>query len=143
MNAWFEGKTAVVPIDFGDLSKKAVDTALEIVFRPADIHVIHVAPDLAVMAPEVVWQEVSDETRCANIEENFHRVFSDEKYRHVKFHVAFGDPGHQITDYAQEIGADMILIPSHGRTGIQRLFMGSVAERVIRLAHCPVLVLKE
>ena len=107
------------------------------------IHVIHVAPDLVVMAPEVVWQEVSDETRRENIEANFQRVFGDAKYRGIDFHVAFGDPGHQIEAYAKEVGADLVIVPSHGRTGIQRLFLGSVAERVTRLAHCPVLVLKE
>jgi nucleotide-binding universal stress UspA family protein len=56
--------------------------------------------------------------------------------------VAFGDPGQRITAYAEEVGADVIVMPSHGRTGLKRLLLGSVAERVLRLAHCPVLVLK-
>ncbi|HCK41739.1 MAG TPA: hypothetical protein DHW22_08920 [Planctomycetaceae bacterium] len=49
-----------------------------------------------------------------------------------------GDPGHNITDYAKEIGAGLIVMPSHGRTRLKRMLIGSVAERVVRLAHCPV-----
>ena len=139
---WFENKKVVVPIDFGDQSHEAVDAALEMLFRPQDIHVIHVASDLAVTAPEVVWQEISDEARRSNIEESFKREFSERKYHNLSFHVAIGDPGHKIAEYAEEIGADVIVMPSHGRTGIKRLLLGSVAERVLRLAHCTVLVLK-
>ena len=44
---------------------------------------------------------------------------------------------------ADEWGADLIVMPSHGRSGVKRLLIGSVAERVVRLAHCPVLVLRD
>ena len=53
-----------------------------------------------------------------------------------------GDPGSEITKLAKEVGAHLIIMPSHGRTGISRLLLGSVAERVLRLSHCPVLVLR-
>ena len=49
----------------------------------------------------------------------------------------------EISHYAQVHGIDLIVLPSHGRTGLARLMIGSVAERVVRLAHCPVLVLRE
>ena len=60
----------------------------------------------------------------------------------VKAHVLTGDPGTTITDYANEHAADLIVIPSHGYHGMKRLVLGSVAERVIRHAHCSVLVLR-
>ncbi len=44
--------------------------------------------------------------------------------------------------FAEQLHAELIVMPSHGRTGLSRLFIGSVAERVVRLAHCPVLILK-
>ena len=50
---------------------------------------------------------------------------------------------HEIADFAQEKKAELIVLPSHGRTGLTRLLLGSVAEKVVRLAHCPVLVLKK
>jgi nucleotide-binding universal stress UspA family protein len=52
------------------------------------------------------------------------------------------NPGTEIAEYADEIGADLIVIPSHGYHGVKRLLLGSVAERVIRAAHCSVLVLR-
>lgn len=139
---WFEGKKVVVPIDFGEQSKEAVDAALKMVAGPTDVHVVHVAPDLETIAPEVVWQEISDETRRQSIEQAFQEDFGDKKYQGVTFHACFGDAGRQITHYAEEIGAGVIVMPSHGRTGLKRLLLGSVAERVLRLAHCPVLVLR-
>jgi nucleotide-binding universal stress UspA family protein len=53
-----------------------------------------------------------------------------------------GDPATEVLRVAQEIGADLIVMGTHGRTGLARLLMGSVAEQVMRQAHCPVLTLK-
>lgn len=139
---WFQGKKILVPLDFSEESHQAVDTALEIASSAADICVIHIASDLAVSSPEVIWEVHTDEIRSKNIEKAFHKEFADEKYRELQFFVAFGDPGHGIADYAQQTAVDLIVMPSHGRTGIKRLLIGSVAERVLRLAHCPVLVLR-
>jgi nucleotide-binding universal stress UspA family protein len=55
--------------------------------------------------------------------------------------VRAGSPSQQILEEAEEIGADLIVIGTHGRTGLPHLLIGSVAERVLRLAYCPVLVL--
>jgi nucleotide-binding universal stress UspA family protein len=68
---------------------------------------------------------------------------ADPRYAEVKFSTRFGDPGHEIAEFAQEIEAGMAIIASHGRTGLSRLLIGFVAERVVWLAHCPVLVLKK
>ena len=53
-----------------------------------------------------------------------------------------GDPAAEITRYAADAGVDVIVIGTHGRTGVDRLVMGSVAERVMREAPCSVLVVK-
>jgi nucleotide-binding universal stress UspA family protein len=53
-----------------------------------------------------------------------------------------GDPATEIVKYANEHHVDMIILTTHGRSGISRLLMGSVAEHVIRKAHCPVLTLR-
>ena len=50
--------------------------------------------------------------------------------------------GHEITTFAEENGAGLIVMPSHGRTGLAHIFIGSTAERVVRFSHCPVLVLR-
>ena len=53
-----------------------------------------------------------------------------------------GDPATEIVRYAHDAGSDLIVMGTHGRTGLERLLMGSVAERVLRNAHCSVLVVK-
>jgi nucleotide-binding universal stress UspA family protein len=53
-----------------------------------------------------------------------------------------GDPATEIARYAADAGIDVIVIGAHGRTGVDRLVMGSVAERVMREAPCSVLVVK-
>lgn len=57
--------------------------------------------------------------------------------------IIWGDPGEAITHYAAREGAELIIMPSHGRTGVKRLILGSVTEYVLRRAQCPVLVLRE
>ena len=56
--------------------------------------------------------------------------------------VAHGNPADEIIRTAKERDADLIVIATHGRTGLKHLFMGSTAERVVRHVHCPVLVVR-
>ena len=63
----------------------------------------------------------------------------------VKFehHLVLGTPADDIISLATEQKVDLIVIGTHGRTGLKRVLMGSVAEAVVRGAHCPVLTLKQ
>ncbi len=132
----------VVPIDFSDESFSALDQALILADKPSNVHVLHALEMLAAMEPGIVWAQVHDEERRIQVTEALKDRLSGEKYQGVKLVVEFGDPGHCIADYAQDNSAELIVISSQGRTGVKRLMLGSVAERVIRLSHCPVLVLK-
>jgi nucleotide-binding universal stress UspA family protein len=98
---------------------------------------------LVVIEPSVAWATIDDERRIEATERQLQDVLADGKYRGVQVKVLVGDPGHSIADFAQDIGAELIILPSHGRTGLKRMLIGSVAERVVRLAHCPVLVLRK
>jgi nucleotide-binding universal stress UspA family protein len=62
--------------------------------------------------------------------------------RHVVVHSRAGMPAHQIVQCATDLDADLILVGTHGRKGLQRLVVGSVAERVVREASCPVFVFR-
>ena len=53
-----------------------------------------------------------------------------------------GQPGTEIGRYVTEVGAELIVIPSHGYGGFKRLLLGSVAEQVVRSADCAVLILR-
>jgi nucleotide-binding universal stress UspA family protein len=62
---------------------------------------------------------------------------------HLYIHARIGHPAEQILKLAAEANADVILVGTHGRRGVKRWLLGSVAERVVRHAGCPVLVVRE
>ena len=139
---WLPKKKVVVPIDLSDASLAAVATAREMVENASHLHVIHVLPILSGVEPGVVWETMDDQSRCDHAEAQLRERLRDPKYVGIHIQAQVGDPGHGIAEYAAALGADLIVLPSHGRTGLTRLLIGSVAERVVRLAHCPVLVLR-
>lgn len=140
---WFKQKNIVVPYDFSEESKSAIEVALELAEKQSDIHIIHVMHELTVTDPGVIWQSIDNEKRRQRVTEKFAETMAELDIKDVHFEVGIGDPAPVIADMAAEIGAGMIVIPSHGRTGFTRLMLGSVAERVVRMAECPVLVLKK
>lgn len=141
--SWLPRRNVVAPVDFSPESLEAVDVALDIAGGPENVHLVHILPEISVTDPGVVWQTVDDEHRTQHAREALRKKFSDPKYANISIHVAIGDPGHGVADYAQQTHADLVVISSHGRTGLRRLLIGSVAERVVRLSHCPVLVLRK
>jgi nucleotide-binding universal stress UspA family protein len=143
MMRWFKNREIVVPVDFSDESFSAVDAALQLAESPAHVHVIHVLQLLEPLSPGMVWDTVDEESRSQHASSALSERLSDSKYAGIHSLIAFGDPGHEIADFAEKVEAGLIVLPSHGRTGLKRLLIGSVAERVVRLAHCPVLVLRD
>ena len=132
----------VVPFDFSEDSAAAIDEAIRSAGDPQHVCVLHVLMDMSAAAPGAVLQNIDDEERREGVRQAIEKQFSAEEYRGLRVEVLVGDPGFQITEFARREDADLIVIPSHGRTGLKRLLIGSVAERVTRLAHCPVLVLR-
>jgi nucleotide-binding universal stress UspA family protein len=141
--SWTPKNTILVPTDFSKESLAAVDTALELVIDASHVHVLHVLPPLSAVEPAVVWQVVNEDTVEQHVRESMDEKLPKSKYGGIHREVAFGSPGATIASYAERIGADLIVIPSHGRTGLARILIGSVAEVVVRHAHCPVLVLRQ
>jgi nucleotide-binding universal stress UspA family protein len=139
---WFPKQSVVVPVDFSDDSFAAVDTALQLVEDPSGLHVVHVLPEPSTMDSDPIWLEIDNANRIRHATEAVRKRLADARYEKIQIAIEFGDPGYRIADFAQRIGADLIVTPTHGRTGLERVLMGSVAERVLRLSHCPVLVLR-
>ncbi len=133
----------LVPVDFSDEAFKAQEDALASVSEPSCLHLIHVLPRLNPGDPGVTWHTVDDQSRVEHVTQNFRERYPGAEYDQVHLHVSVGDAATEITHYAKENQISLIVIPSHGRTGMSRLLMGSVAERVVRLAPCPVLVLRQ
>jgi nucleotide-binding universal stress UspA family protein len=136
-------KTIVVPFDYSESSMSAIDTAIEMA-GPADvIHVVHVVvPTAAMVAIDMPHSPPEfDRQRFVIASDRLKKTLSDDKYSRLNLSCQIGDVGWEIVDFASNQRADLIIMPTHGRTGLTRLMMGSVAERVMRLATCPVLIL--
>lgn len=140
---WTKVNTIVVPVDFSEESLAAVDTALQIADSAKALHIIHVLPELSPLEPGEVWETINEASRTLHAQRALRERLSADIYADVTIEILFGDPGHAIAQRAEAIKADLIILPSHGRTGLAHLLIGSVAERVVRLAHCPVLVLRK
>ena len=139
---WLPKRKVVIPVDFSETSLEAIATAVELAAAPSDVYAVHVLVPLEGLSPGVVWGEVNDESREKAVRESFSTYANEHGLDGVHFEVKFGDPGFLITEYATDIAAELIVISSHGYGGFKRFVLGSVAERVIRHAECPVLVLR-
>lgn len=139
----FEDKQIVVPFDFSDESTDAIRMALLMSDQRENIHVVHVLAPLPTMDPEYVWIDDIDARRNDHVTVSINDALEKLGADGLQVHTTLGDAGTEIVALADELDADLIVIPSHGRTGVKRFLLGSVAERVVRLAHCPVFVLKK
>lgn len=131
----------IVPVDFSSESMTAVDWAMRFAGRSSNVCVLHVCPSLILYEPAAVFVLREDEVR-EKYQEAFQKHFPENRYAGLRFDLSFGDPGSQVCSYAQSHESGLIVMTSHGRTGLSHLLLGSVAERVVRLAPCPVLVLR-
>ena len=139
----FQLKKILAPIDFSDCSQHAFDCAAQIArdFKAElrSVHVInpHAYPfgdKYAALDAIQLMREVED---AAQKQMRSMAAKSNVRYFTQVIH---GSPAVRICNVANE-DVDLIVISTHGRTGLPHLLIGSVAERVVRLAHCPVLVI--
>jgi len=140
--SWLPKKCVVVPYDFSERSGQAIEIARDMVADLTNLHLIHVLPTITASDPGMIWDMVDNEARARDATRAFREGFAASPFHKSDFHISFGDPGQEIAAFAERLNADLIVMPSHGRSGMTRLLIGSVAERVCRLAHCPVLVLR-
>ncbi len=141
---WLARQTVVVPIDFSGDALKAARVARSLVPSPQHLHIVHVihrfdesgGPPCAQGAP------TRDDVRMKRSLEILRSHLPGFEFEDAHMHIAIGDPGDEILHLAETVEAGLIVISSHGRTGLSRLVIGSVAERVVRYAPCPVLVLR-
>lgn len=131
----------LVPMDFSEFCAKTIKYALHH-FPVEKIRLIHVAQRPVIASPGG-FEALTDETILGDsveaMKEFYARNNLPEELRYV---IEIGNPAEKIAAYAKNHPVDVIVISSHGRRGISRFFLGSVAEQVVRLAPCPVLVYK-
>ncbi|HEX8795171.1 MAG TPA: universal stress protein [Polyangiaceae bacterium] len=127
----------LVATDFGPSSDRAVETAAALATRfAAELAVVHVVQEMAYAYPFPPPAGVRDEARAA-----LEGVVSSLRARMLQVNGALreGVAWHEVVAAAADLEADLVVIGSQGRQGLQRFVMGSVAERVVRLSPVPVL----
>jgi len=143
----FRLKRILVPIDFSDCSKKALQYAIPLAKQhEAALTLLYVVPTnypggeygaidyaaiegaMRVSAKQGLSKLVEDEVR--------EEIPADQLVRE-------GSPAGEILNAARSMPADLIVLSTHGRTGLKHALLGSVAEDVVRRAPCPVLVVRE
>lgn len=133
----------VVPWDFSKMSHQALKTAINTV-DPSLIHLVHVTEYPTAYEYGVVWDMVGEDLIVKRLNESYQEAIKENPaFKKIKLNVLFGNPAQQICEVAEELSAELIIMPSHGRSGVAKFFLGSVADRVVRDAPCPVLILRE
>ena len=138
----------IVPVDFSSFSKHALRAALMLAgITGASIHLVHVVPEYEHVGA-FNTSLPSTEAMQGELDEWSQRKFDDylrgEELGELEVHrvLRIGKPVEMILAYAGEVGADLIVIASHGRSGFERAVFGSVAEKVLRLSTAPVMIVK-
>ena len=137
--------TILVPTDFSDYSRQALSYA-EMLAKTFDakIVLIHVIDTVSyVVSESVQWTEVYARLEAA-IQPMLEGLIREAEKRGVaaESKLTQGVPYDQIVKTAENVNADLVVMGTHGRTGIPHVLLGSVAERVVRLAPCPVLTVR-
>ena len=140
----------LVPTDFSTTSDAALDYAREVAARfGGTLHLLHVLQDPFISGPLAADAYVTDTpgVRTTILEDATarlrHRLTPpDRDELAAKAEVVFGSGADTIVEYAASRGIDLIVMGTHGRTGMAHLLLGSVAERVVRTAPCPVLTVR-
>lgn len=142
-------KKVLVPIDFSDYSKHALRYAIDFAKKfDAEMILISVIEPMIYPADFSMGQvsiPSTDQNLHERVEEELKKLADDEIGDQLKAKriIKSGKPFYEIIETAREENADIIIIATHGHTGVEHLLFGSTAEKVVRKAPCPVLSLRE
>ena len=139
-------KRILAPTDFSDFSNRAMQYACEFAKRfSAELHVVNIVEDVYPLVPEPGMMLPAAATYLADLKESAEKGLENyppgdtAEGLQVVRHVVVGTPFLEIIRYARAEDIDLIVIGTHGRTGLAHMLMGSVAEKVVRKSPCPVL----
>ena len=146
----FAPKIILVPTDFSEHSDKAIRQAADIAEQNnAKIYLLHVVDKVQQCAVDYcISEEAMTKAQADGAEEATRKMHEEvqkilqSKKIDVSFGVKVGVPFAEILQQESDRKADLIVIGSHGRTGIKRALIGSVAEKVMRESKCPVLLVR-
>lgn len=146
--AALEWKRVLCPVDFSESSEAALEVAVELCRRfDSELLLLHAyrVPTAAVPGPSAE----PDRQALAEVVEEVERLLglwrdraSSLGVRRVSVHHVPGRPAPEILRFAREQRVDLVVMGAHGRTAMKHVLLGSVAERVVRRADCPVLTIR-
>ena len=137
----------VVGIDYSGTGERALSEAVQMAAERSDseLHIVHVAAGYGPM----LRLDLPDDVRTVSLEEaeSYLAAYAAKHCTEldpslVKTHVQVGTASDELVAKGKELEADLMVVGTHGRTGVRRLLLGSVAEAVVRGAGCPVLVVR-
>lgn len=142
-------KKILVPTDFSETSKYAIQYAIEFAKSfGAEIEIVHVIFDesqiVAFYLPQVTFQNLDKELEESAEKQMKDFIESFPELSSVTYSIKMlkGTAFVEIINEAKEYNADLIIIGTHGRTGLEHVLFGSTAEKVVRKAPCPVFTVK-
>ncbi len=139
----------LVPIDFSDYSKKALHYTVTLAKSfNAELFLIYVIEPMVYPADLSMGQMVipqSELNMSEKAKSELEELAASEIGDSLKYNILIktGKPFMEIIETASEVDADLIIIATHGHTGVEHLLFGSTAEKIVRKAPCPVLTLRE
>ncbi len=140
-------KNILAPTDFSEVSRVAVGYAVKLAAAMhASLHLHHAAPDPkpGEWGVESAGMGHTLDQTAGTLREQLDTLLTADARANltIESYVGFGPPADQIVDYAGKHDVDLIVMGTHGRGGIEKMWLGSVTEKVLRQADCPVLVVR-
>jgi universal stress protein A len=139
----------LVPTDFSKFSHTALSYAAAFAEKfEAELHLLHVVQNLALIIPDIIPVEPSLvpslEQMTSAVHTAFDRLIAENQLPPLVIQRAVreGTPFYEIIQYAREANIDLIVMGTHGHTGLAHVLLGSVTEKVVRKAPCPVLTVR-
>ncbi|MEN6616207.1 MAG: universal stress protein [Syntrophorhabdus sp.] len=140
-------KKILCPVDFSKFTPQIVAYAADLAKKyGSELHMLHVIPNLTYFTP---YESFLTPENLVAIEKNIQDEVNSDfakllKTMDVKVKTATreGTPFVEIIDYAKTEGIDLIVMGTHGRSGIEHILIGNVAEKVVRKSPCPVLTIR-
>jgi len=139
-------KKILFATDFSDCARRAQEFAVGFADQfHAELHLLHVVPDISLIAPDPATALALPQNYLGEVKNEARRSLekllpgAGKEGRSVIRSVRMGNPFGEIVKYAEETAIDLIVIGTHGRGALMHLLLGSIAEKVVRHAKCPVL----
>jgi universal stress protein A len=133
-------KHILAPTDFSAPSRKALGYAKQLAaVLGAKVTLLHVI-ERVVLPDAAALLTMPDDQAAAQMNADLDALKAEVGLPDAAVVIRRGTPFHEIALAAQELNADMVVLATHGYTGLKHVVLGSTAERVVRHTHCPVLV---